>query len=267
MQRDEFDLFPVFIRYYGEIFGYENIHVFDNGSSETMKPLLDTASDLGVHIDYTYNKSEHFSDKGNIMSRIINNTQDKYDIFLPLDCDEFITLDSGNLTSNRVDFMDYFKSLKIGTYESKHRFKNHLTDYTQFYIANNNRKLFFKNTTVSNLDIGFHNCSNLEPINESSLCYLELHNKPYNLFKEHALNKLEHRVSENGYGTYVGPGHHLIKYLLEGGKELYYQDILSQRYIKIRTLIDKFTELGINKDIFNLEDTLCYINNFKPKII
>ena len=36
MQKNEKDLLPIFVAYYGHLFGYENIYIFDNGSDTYM---------------------------------------------------------------------------------------------------------------------------------------------------------------------------------------------------------------------------------------
>ena len=44
MQKNENMLLPLFVEYYGNLFGYYSIHIFDNGSDDTMKPILLNAS-------------------------------------------------------------------------------------------------------------------------------------------------------------------------------------------------------------------------------
>jgi len=63
MQKDENDLFPVFIKYYGKAFEHNQIHVFDNGSSRTMNAALDHARSLGVYVNLDFDTPQDFERK------------------------------------------------------------------------------------------------------------------------------------------------------------------------------------------------------------
>ena len=43
MQKNEDVLLPLFVDYYVSLFGYQSIHILDNGSNETLRPQLNNA--------------------------------------------------------------------------------------------------------------------------------------------------------------------------------------------------------------------------------
>lgn len=262
MQKDEFELFPLFIKYYSSLVGYNNIFVFDNGSSKEMSPLLTDAINLGVHVDFTYTSKECFENKGRILEEKMRLLANDYDVCIPLDCDEFIALETSPdiFTFDKDMIIGYLKSLDNGIFKLKsgNRFRNSITDYTKFYKFYGHTKLFSKNCTLTNLSLGFDVCSDSANATPSSLCYFELHNKPFNLFYKHSISKMENRAdldNSSELKRYEGRGRHLIKYLCEGGKELYYRDLHSKAYITVLGLKNSFDRLGIKVPEYLIEDS------------
>ena len=251
MQKNEFDLFPIFIKYYGNLVGYSNIYVVDNGSSKDMLSLLKNASDLGVNVDFSYSRETDFKNKGKIIQEKINKVLPNYDICIPLDCDEFIGVEiaTNTYTFDKDIIIKYFSNLPNGLYEleTKNRFRNSVTDYTKFYRASRPvSKVFTKKTKFINLDLGYHKCEGDKSF--SSVCYFELHNKPYDIFYKHAAEKMKNRVNlQNLYEDrrYDGAGSHLLTYLGRKGEVNYYRDLNSKVYREIPGLMNIFDELNI----------------------
>ena len=251
MQKNEFDLFPIFIKYYGNLVGYSNIHVVDNGSSKDMLPLLKNASDLGVNVDFSYSRETDFKNKGKIIQGNINKVVLNYDICIPLDCDEFIGVEiaPNTYTFDKDLIIKYFSDLPNGLYElkAKNRFRNSITDYTKFYRASRPlTKVFTKKTEFAHLDLGYHRCEGDKSI--SSVCYFELHNKPYDIFYKLAVEKMKNRVDLKNidrYNRYVGAGYHLLRYLGRKGKVYFYRDLNSKDYRDVPGLMNTFDKLNI----------------------
>ena len=90
MQKDEKLLLKHFAAYYGDLFGYENIFIIDNGSSWETKRVLADLTETGCNIMYDFDQPEDFSSKGAIIGKIASELAQRYDAFITLDCDEFI---------------------------------------------------------------------------------------------------------------------------------------------------------------------------------
>ena len=226
MQKDEHNLFPAFIRYYGEAFGYSHIHVFDNGSSPTMDAALDHAKSLGVSVNTNYNTPQDFENKGKIIGREINLNKDNYDIFLPLDCDEFIGLKESHelYTCDVNDLLNFFGSLEPGAYRTTERIRNHLTDLERYFIYRGKSKIFLVKRPVVGLDVGFHGCKEPKKVVDTPLCHFEMHNKPFKVLQQHARNKMKLRVDVNDMDAleqYSGKGIHLIRFLRNNAELAY----------------------------------------------
>ena len=273
MQKNEFDLFPLFIKYYGNLVGYSNIHVVDNGSSKDMLPLIKNASDLGVNVDFSYSRETDFENKGRIIGDKINLLLDKYDVSIPLDCDEFIGIQtsSNEYTFDKDLIIKYFSTLDDGIYKLKsgNRFRNSITDYTKFYrLFHTGTKLFSKKKKLIGLDLGYHRCKGTKNI--SSLCYFELHNKPFDTFHKHCVEKMKNRVDVSNVDKnikYQGAGLHLIRYLYKEGKTLYYSDLNKKiTWKNIPGLMDMFHKLNIKVPEHLIEDKEN-MKDFKSSVI
>ncbi len=251
MQKDEHDLFPAFIRYYGESFGYNHIHVFDNGSSPTMDAALDHAKFLGVSVNTYYNTPHHFEKKGEIIGQEINNNYCNYDVFLPLDCDEFIALKKSNnlYTCDVNELLNFFGSLEPGAYRTAERIRNNLTDLERYFIYNGTPKIFLVKKPVLGLDVGLHVCTEPKKVVDTTLCHFEMHNKPFEILQQHARNKMKLRVDVNDMGAleqYTGKGMHLIRFLQKNAEAAYISSMQNQKWFHTQALEQAFFRLGLN---------------------
>src|SRR4051794_8936502 len=109
MQKDEDILLRPWLLYHGYLFGFENLYVFDNGSSsEAVLATLQAFAAVGVNVDFTHDRPEDFEFKGEVIGRTIKEFRqdDRYDIALPLDCDEFLAVrGSAGVTCNRNEIL------------------------------------------------------------------------------------------------------------------------------------------------------------------
>lgn len=251
MHKDETHLLPVFIKYYGARFGYDSIHLFDNGSSEAMNTALAKASAMGVQVFRGFNTQADFERKGEILGNAINRMQHRYDVCLPLDCDEFIAVQTepNSYSCDAKSLKEYFRSLPRGAYQTQNRLRNHTTDFNLFsnYTAGH-PKLFFKRTEVEGLDVGAHDCRAPENVYPSALSHFELHHKPFPEMLQHSENKMALRLAGRNpqdIESYQGRGHHLIKYLRMKGPSDYEAYLDAQTWFSDDTLAKAFAELGM----------------------
>ncbi|MEP3847839.1 MAG: glycosyltransferase family 2 protein [Paracoccaceae bacterium] len=250
MQKDEHHLLPLFVKYYGEAFGYNHIHLLDNGSSPTMDSALNHAKSLGVSVNTEYSTPQDFERKGAIIGKEINAHQDDYDIFLPLDCDEFIGLKEadGSYTCDTENLLNFFSSLEPGAYRTTQRLRNNLTDLERFYVYGGGAKVFFVKTIAVGLDVGFHGCKRPKKITDTPLCHFELHNKPFEILQEHARNKMELRLNLDDVEAvkrYTDKGIHLIRYFLPNAQAAYISSMQKEKWFHTDALKQAFSKLEL----------------------
>lgn len=251
MQRDEFELLPIFLKYYGMGFGYPNLHIFDNGSSARMAGIFDKFGSQGVNFYYQYSTRKHFNEKSKIFNKFMKKHRFQYDVFLPLDCDEFVGLrdERDNYSCNFEEISDYFASLNSGGFWVGSRLRNQASKIHSFYEYQGGRKLWFKDCDVEGLSLGAHRVKEPRRIRDSRLCYLELHNREFSAVRAAAVRKMTGRVAsfeDADLLKYHGPGRHLIPYLLTNGEEHYHQNLQKQTWKQIPALQDAFTALDID---------------------
>lgn len=201
MQRNEESLLKPWVEYYSELFGSSNLYIFDNGStnSKVTNYLASLSNNFGIHVDFSHQSSADFRRKGVIFQKLIKELEalDYYDFFIPLDCDEFISLKTSenefcNFTLSRDEIytelnMHKFSeaALKVTTFFNN---KPHCKD--KFY-EQKGEKTFFTANTISSLDHGFHKGETISKETKvTALSYVHFHNKPLSELKEHAYNKL-----------------------------------------------------------------------------
>ena len=219
MQKNERILLPIFIDYYGSLFGYESICILDNGSDSHMKTILIDALNKGCKVIYEYYKVSDFENKGKIIGELISKNVDKFNISIPLDSDEFIVLEShrGQHIS-RDKFMKYFASLEDGAHRVVNRYLNNPYKKNLFYKPQKSHKYFFKNCQVEILNVGFHEI-NLSKGGKvfwkSDLTYFEFHNRSFESLIKKSRDIMKNRINLEDLPTeYRGNGSHLYNYLL-----------------------------------------------------
>ena len=84
MVKDEEDIVKEWVEYYGEIFGYDNLYIVDNMSTDGTYEVIQKYMEKGVKLS----RHPNYLEKGNIMKQLITNN--KSIIAFPLDIDEFI---------------------------------------------------------------------------------------------------------------------------------------------------------------------------------
>jgi hypothetical protein len=127
MVKDEVDIVEDWILYHGTIFGYHNLYIVDNMSSDGTYELMQEYIKKGVNLY----RHHDYKEKGNIMKLLI--TQHKSIIAFPLDIDEFIV------------YYDK-KSNKISV--------DHIIPYLHHLIKSNNNSSMIMNMNT----VGLYKC-------------------------------------------------------------------------------------------------------------
>ena len=107
MVKNEDDIIEYWIQYHGELFGYNNLYIVDNESTDRTYEKIQKYSKYGIHIS----REHDYSRKGEIMTELMNQIG-SYDIAFPLDIDEFIIYyDKHSNTLSPEKTVSYLKTL------------------------------------------------------------------------------------------------------------------------------------------------------------
>lgn len=223
MQKDEDLLLEPWLRLYGYIFGFENLYVFDNGSTNPeVQNTLARFSGAGVHVFYDRNRPKDFDDKGLVVTSIIKSfqTNDLYDFVLPLDCDEFIVCASpSGFSINRSTIWTELLRLNIRSAMGNiaHCLENR-PGYLDLFRLTSFSKSLIPVRDFKSVDHGFHEAQGMKNGTDrqrTSLIYAHLHFKPFELVRRHALEKLAPFVDINDRESilrFKGVGRHLVRF-------------------------------------------------------
>ena len=114
MQKDEGELLKAWIDHHLGITSPDLIHIFDNGSTcQKTRKILKDAYQNGIHVSLAFNRRADFERKGEIICKTIQSIQAKNnsDFVIPLDCDEFLGLQSGDDEEAKFDRFSIHKHL------------------------------------------------------------------------------------------------------------------------------------------------------------
>jgi len=263
MQKNERELLPIWIKYYSSLLSHQDLYIFDNGSNDTETiNTLNDAEKQGVHVIYQYNSAKDFEKKGDIIGQKIKEIDSDYDFIFPLDCDEFIgcRTPNGEISFKIEDIEDellkHAESKETLLFDSQ-GFNSPISK--QHFLFRKDRKCFFKQGTFQSLDVGFHwgKTKFCDGEHRTNLIQLHFHNKPYEIAKEHAKEKLKLRVNSfapDEIRKYNGPGVHMVKYFLMS-KEEYLDSFISQNYQKVPSFIELLEQLKISWPYSNEMDS------------
>jgi hypothetical protein len=219
MQKDEFDLLPIWLRYHSYLFGAENLIIIDNQSTNAhVLELLERAKGEGVRV---LESTETVEKKGDLIGNLIHEytAAGNHDVFMPLDCDEFlgvqkekrVLFDRNSILEELAVHRGHTGPLRIGG-----SFYNFPGPGDRFFFWDE-AKVFFNAGSFEHIDYGFHSGISLsgQPEIRTNLIHVHYQHKPFELLLSHARQKLKGRVDVNdieALRTYRGRGEHLTKY-------------------------------------------------------
>ncbi|WP_158967024.1 glycosyltransferase family 2 protein [Paraglaciecola sp. L3A3] len=261
MQKNETELLEKWIIYHADLFGIDNLYIFDNGSDDKQTiEILRHWESQGIRVIWEYLSKQDFESKGTILGDRIKmlETSHHYDCFIPLDCDEFLAvrLSNGAISCEATDICDEIKrhagSEDILLIDAQF-FNSPISE--QWFHRFENRKCFFMKGTFKSMDVGFHwgKTKNSEKEVKTNLVQFHFHYKPFAIAREYARNKLALRVKsfdKDYLSNYKGAGEHLVKYFLLSEKQ-YLKNVLSVPHFYINVLSEKFASLGIEWPYFH----------------
>ena len=224
MQKDEEALLEPWLKYHGDLFGYENLFVFDNGSTlSSVIQTLEAYERVGVHLDKSHPTVADYAMKGEIIANLVRSLQAQkaYDVVFLMDCDEFVVLKDGNgATINRERILQHAEAmqgnsalLRVST-----QFFNVINRPGEFARGTHTKTVVALDGTFERSDHGHHFCttSTGNVYSPCEFAYVHYHYKPLALLQEHARAKLAPFLNVNDLDAvknFTGPGHHLCGYL------------------------------------------------------
>jgi hypothetical protein len=265
MQCDENLLLEPWIRYTGYLFGFENLYVFDNGSTD--RSVIDTLKfyeGAGIQVHWHLSTRQDYLARGDQFKAFIHHldTTEDYDMVMLLDCDEFVGLftESG-VTCDRTRIHRYLDRL-IGTKDVLGLYSTlfNVPGRPGWFWPQRGSKRFFCRDTIGTLDQGFHIAMSRksDQVFETDIAYLHYHYKPYHVVLEHSIRKLEPFVDVNdkaALAEFQGPGWHLVKHFFVSEEEYYTQ--FNDRFLfYFDGLSRTLTALGIKSDLMNPPESI-----------
>jgi len=258
MLKNEHALVGAFLRYHANLFGAENLFVFDNGTTdqETLETLARFEAE-GVNVDRSFPEKQDYTQKGKIVGNLIKrlNRDADYDLYILLDCDEFVAMKIQNeYTCNPEKIHRYLDSLKgekrILTVNLS--LSNIIGKIYQFQAAAYLKTIFPRNVLVET-DHGHHAGTSRTGAGSApcDIVYVHYHYRPYDEVVRYARQKLSTVMPSevlddvDRLRSYKGQGWHMVDYLV-GGAEAYYEQFRNVwNPIIFSELGAKFAELEI----------------------
>lgn len=275
MQKNEGELLPIWVEYYSNLFLPKSLYIFDNGSNDKLTlDALHIAERKGVNVIYDFNNAKDFESKGIIIGNKIQEIDQDYDFIIPLDCDEFIgcRTQNGGISFQIEDIVNeltkHLDTKETLLFDSQ-GFNSPVSK--EHFFFRNDRKCFFRQGTFLSLDVGFHwgKTKFCDGEHRTNLIQLHFHNKPYDVAKEHAREKLKLRVNSflpEDIKNYTGPGVHMVKYFTMNHEE-YLDSFIFKPYYKVPEFLETLEMLGISWPYEQgLNDALNYFKNKIEKL-
>jgi len=166
MVKDEVDIIKEWILFHGELFGYENIYIIDNYSTDgTYEIIKEYKEKINIFREINYLQ------KGVFMKKLIDNFCDSSDIAFPIDIDEFIVYYDNKIIVDKKTINDYINNLPDAYVYKANYISTVITDNTYYGYDNavleckygnydnygQNAKTFFKLKNYNrNIDHGNH---------------------------------------------------------------------------------------------------------------
>jgi hypothetical protein len=274
MVKDEVDIIREWILYHGYLFGFNNLFIVDNFSTDGTFEEINKFASVGVNIF----REKDYKQKGIIMTTLIK-THCHNEIAYPLDIDEFVVhynKDTKCISVDKTFINNYINNLpktaiyktnyiigKITVNDDNNNFMDNIT--CGIYVDYGNAAKSFFNSQLFNgeIDHGNHFITNNYHLTE--LCLIHYHHRSLNQMKKkiynnivglgydiNNVNRLRNLISKNA------PGKHHIKAYIEILENKYNLPVSGYDSLNDCLLV-QLTEL-IN--IFKMFDWIYYLDTY-----
>ena len=255
MQKNEDLLIEFWILHHAELFGLENLYVYDNGSdSDRVMDILRRYETAGMNVFWDQSTPRHFDLKGWIVGDLIRDLEKKsiYDFFFPLDCDEFVALaETSGFTTSRNKILGFLDTMRgcDKVLRVNHCLINVPGSLNVFGIVDHTKSIVPAGR-FRTIDHGFHEAE-LEggkAFRNTPIMHIHLHNKPFAMLLQHAKDKLQPYVDVNDLEAlrrFDGCGWHLKKYFF-GFEDAYMASLGSVVRVDFEGLARRATAFGLD---------------------
>ena len=198
MVKDEVDIIREWIVFHSELFGYENIHIIDNYSTDGTYEIIEEYKDK-IHIF----REKSYLKKGIFMKNIIDKFCDSSNIAFPIDIDEFIVYYDNKIIVDKKTINDYINNLPDAYVYKANYISTIITDKTDYGYNNavleckygnyddygQNAKTFFK---VKNYNGSIDHGNHINTINYhlSKICLVHYHLRNLTQIKKKIYNNV-----------------------------------------------------------------------------
>lgn len=252
MVKDESDIIRDWILYHGYIFGFENLFIIDNMSSDGTFEIINEYSEKGIKIYRELN----YIEKGRLMKRLIDGNCEGNDVAFPIDIDEFIVYYDSELKEVNCDKMrinNYINDLgNVGRIYKANYIQNIISqkggyqravcenNYGIYCDYGNHAKSFFRVDLYNgDIDHGNH-INNKNGYFISNICLVHFHCRNLEQMKKKVLNN----VIGLGYPNDL----HLLRELINN-----YPNCVGNHHVR--------HQINILEDNYNI-DVFPYENHF-----
>lgn len=262
MMKNEQTLIEPWLLYHADLFGMENLYVFDNGSTDAHSlAVLKKYEQQGLNIDRFFTTPSAYAHKGDIIGLMVKALDglNKYDFFVPMDCDEFLMLrDPGSesgYTASKERIIGYFDSIDANDgriLRVSEALTNVLGQTGMFRSVFSSKTIYPKNSLVET-DHGYHNAtsSRAAEYREVDLAYAHFHYRPYEELMRFAREKLRMALTDTQMDNKVtlsnfkGRGSHLVEYFMSDAETYYGRFRHVPTAIRLPELTERFFALGV----------------------
>jgi hypothetical protein len=201
MVKDEVDIVEEWVVYHGHIFGFKNLYVIDNFSTDGTYQLLNT---LKIKYDIHITRLIDYAKKGEYMTSCVKQICKK-EFGFPIDIDEFIVhydKQTNKISCEKSLIMNYINSLpNLGIFKMNYiwnkltnanGYTNAATDCTTGYYSDYGfqAKTFFRSNLFNgNIDHGNHYHSNNYVL--TKLCLVHFHHRNLEQLKKKIVNNVK----------------------------------------------------------------------------
>lgn len=285
MQKNEDELLDKWIAYHSYLVGHRNLFIYDNGStSERTLQKLQNAQSNGINVLSQFSSKADYENRGRIFSDHIKELDKKgeFDFYMLIDCDEFLACvdKEGVISCDRLALEHSLKPLSMcddvlmidGQYYNSSISKS-------WFNKQPYRKCYFRKGNIERLDQGFHwgKVTTSQKELRTNLIHIHFHNKPFEIAKNHAKEKLTGRVESfdlEYLRNYKGKGFHLTRFFFEDEEEFVSRQV-KLNHVYSSSLSGKFEELNVSwpyeeevnrsREKLGVQDDLSLFNNVLPE--
>lgn len=254
MQKNEVALLEPWILHHAYLFGFKNLTVIDNGSTDpAVLALLRTSEQRGVTVERNYNAPEDFVRKGDVITNVIKqwDRDGGYDLAFPLDCDEFLVALTDVLSCQRSAVHAALEPL-VGAEATliNQRVLLNVPHRPGYFIPQVISRAIFSTGTAVSLCRGLHRPLSRYPNRwlQAPLACLHLHNRPrYEDIKAMAREKLRHLTGDQNPAMMepTEAGNHLYHYFKRSEAE-FLQLYRGRADLYLPGVIAHFRQLGVD---------------------